>query len=36
VRAAQETLAIPIYPELTADQQRHVVQTIAEFYAPGH
>jgi len=36
VRAAKETLALPIYPELTADQQRHVVRTIAEFYEPGH
>jgi dTDP-4-amino-4,6-dideoxygalactose transaminase len=31
-RAAGETLAIPIYPELTADQRRHVVDTIAAFY----
>ena len=36
VRAANETLALPIYPELTADQQQHVVRTIAEFYEPGH
>src|SRR5437763_388859 len=36
VRAAKETLALPIYPELTAEQQRHVVRTIVEFYAPGH
>ncbi|PYM36920.1 MAG: transcriptional regulator [Candidatus Rokuibacteriota bacterium] len=36
VRAAKETLALPIYPELTEDQQRHVVRTIAEFYEPGH
>jgi dTDP-4-amino-4,6-dideoxygalactose transaminase len=33
VRAAQETLAIPIYPELTEAQMRHVVDTIARFYA---
>ena len=27
------SLALPIYGELTADQQRHVVASIAEFYA---
>jgi dTDP-4-amino-4,6-dideoxygalactose transaminase len=31
-RAAAETLAIPIYPELSAIQRRHVVKTIAAFY----
>ncbi len=31
-RAADETLAIPIYSELGEDQQRHVVETIAAFY----
>jgi dTDP-4-amino-4,6-dideoxygalactose transaminase len=31
-RAARETLALPIYPELTTDQQHHVVRTIVEFY----
>ncbi len=31
-RAARETLSLPIYPELTAKQQRYVVSTIAEFY----
>ena len=31
-RAATETLAIPIYPELTELQRQHVVRIIAEFY----
>jgi dTDP-4-amino-4,6-dideoxygalactose transaminase len=30
--AAQETLALPIYPELETAQLAHVVATIAEFY----
>ena len=29
--AAKETLALPIYPELSEQQARHVVQDIAEF-----
>ncbi len=32
-RAAQQTLALPIYPELEQAQMAHVVATIAEFYA---
>lgn len=31
-RAAQEVLALPIYPELTADQQEYVAGAIAAFY----
>jgi len=30
-RAAKETLALPVHPELTDEQARFVVQTIAEF-----
>jgi dTDP-4-amino-4,6-dideoxygalactose transaminase len=32
-RAAGETLALPIYPELTATQLNHVVASISEFYS---
>lgn len=31
--AARETLALPMYPELTEEQQRHVVTTIGRFLA---
>jgi dTDP-4-amino-4,6-dideoxygalactose transaminase len=31
-RAARETLAVPMYPELSAEQQRYVVGSIAEFF----
>ncbi|MBN2216384.1 MAG: DegT/DnrJ/EryC1/StrS family aminotransferase [Pirellulales bacterium] len=31
-RATEEVLALPIFPELTADQQRTVVDAIARFY----
>jgi len=31
-RAAHEVLALPIYPELSADEQATVVNAIAEFY----
>jgi dTDP-4-amino-4,6-dideoxygalactose transaminase len=32
-RAAGESLAVPIYPELSDEQQDYVVSQIAEFYA---
>ena len=31
-RAAAASLALPIYGELTLEQQQHVVSTIADFY----
>ncbi len=31
-KAAAETLALPIYPELTVEMQEHVVATIDRFY----
>ncbi|HYN16344.1 MAG TPA: DegT/DnrJ/EryC1/StrS family aminotransferase, partial [Terriglobales bacterium] len=32
-RASREVLALPMFPELTADEQRYVVDSIAEFYS---
>lgn len=32
-RAAREVLALPIYPELTAEQQDYIVETFREFYS---
>ena len=31
-QAANETLAIPVYPELTEEMQQTVVETIGQFY----
>jgi dTDP-4-amino-4,6-dideoxygalactose transaminase len=31
-KAADETLALPIYPELRRDQQEFVAETVAEFF----
>ena len=33
--AAEQTLALPIYPELSGDQQAYVVEKITEFYSAG-
>ena len=35
-RAAKETIALPIYPELTAEQQERVVESVREFYRSAH
>ena len=34
-RAAAETLALPVYPELSSDQQAYVVDTIYDFFRTG-
>jgi len=34
-RAAHETLALPIYPELTEDMMARVVDAISDFYHRG-
>ena len=31
-KAAEETLALPVYPGLTPDMQEYVVKSIAQFY----
>jgi dTDP-4-amino-4,6-dideoxygalactose transaminase len=35
-QAAKETLALPVYPELTDEQQDYVVSSIAEFFSVAH
>ena len=31
-RTSRECLSLPIYPELTEEMRRYVVETVAEFY----
>jgi len=31
-KAAQETIAVPVYPELSQEQQDYVIETIRKFY----
>jgi dTDP-4-amino-4,6-dideoxygalactose transaminase len=35
LRATRETLALPIYPELSESQLQYVVDTIAGLFRPG-
>jgi dTDP-4-amino-4,6-dideoxygalactose transaminase len=32
-KAAREVLALPMFPDITADEQALVINTIAEFYS---
>jgi len=34
-KASKEVLALPIYPELTSEQQNHIVNSISQFYKKG-
>ena len=34
-QAAEQALAIPVYPELGANAQGYVVETISSFYRQG-
>ncbi len=35
-RAARETLALPVYPELTDEQRHFVVNTVRQFFSKKH